>query len=305
MCANSPSPPIKHHYIPAFYLKRWTNKNGLLWEFRNPHKSKIVGTWKHPNATGYLNRGYELAGFPADQAQQVETNFFQPLDSWASRALHILENSDNKNEWDSRLRSAWSRFILSLLSRCPEDILTLKQTWNARFFADDPCSEKQYRELRTKGMPKTFAAYLLQEQNERLEIARFQAFFKLVNNEKVGSKINDMIWRVFNVPDNCPQLLTSDRPIHQSLGLLERRTYLTLPIGPKRLFVAAAHPETITKLFQTPRSTLVKTTNQHTVEAAVKYVYANDARQTKFVINRFGKNRKIRWSETLFKVEKM
>ena len=49
----SANPPRKHHYSPAFYLKRWTGPDGRVCEMRKwPHG--VVDRRKHPNATGFV-----------------------------------------------------------------------------------------------------------------------------------------------------------------------------------------------------------------------------------------------------------
>ena len=75
-------------------------------------------------------RGYELRGFEPAVAQQVETHFFRPLDSTASDALRLLESVPN-DDWSARLRSAWTKFLISLELRCPEDVSAFRKLWAA------------------------------------------------------------------------------------------------------------------------------------------------------------------------------
>jgi len=68
---NAANPPAKHHYIPAFYLKRWVDPDGKVTEFTKPYRDIIVKPIA-PERTGYQERLYELKGYEPDLAQQVE-----------------------------------------------------------------------------------------------------------------------------------------------------------------------------------------------------------------------------------------
>ena len=65
----------KHHYIPKFYLERWTAKDGRLCEFSRPHKS-VVATRKHTDATGYLRGLNTFGALPPAIADFLEHRFF-------------------------------------------------------------------------------------------------------------------------------------------------------------------------------------------------------------------------------------
>lgn len=123
---KSNNPPLKHHYIPAFYLKRWTSLNRKLVEYSRP-EYKLISKYTTPENTGFERRLYEMRGFSSELAQQVEEKFFKPVDTKASEALALLEQLGHTAEWTDETRSAWSRFIVSLLLRCPEDIETFRE----------------------------------------------------------------------------------------------------------------------------------------------------------------------------------
>jgi hypothetical protein len=133
--------PKKHHYLPAFYLKRWTSEDGLLIEYSRPWKNELRDKRVHPNATGYVKGLYELRDLPPETAQQAEELFFKPADTHAADALDLLyENS--MPTWQTRERSGWSRFLVSLLLRTPEEIPRVKAALAAvldrETLVDDP-----------------------------------------------------------------------------------------------------------------------------------------------------------------------
>ena len=167
----SANPPTKHHFIPAFYLRRWENNaTGKLTEYSNPFKRKIAVKPVTAEHTGYEERLYELKGYEAKLAQQVEDTFFKPVDTWASASLDLLEAHGHYAPWDNQSRSAWSRFILSLLLRCPEDIAMFREWWHEDFSATDAEAEARYQEVRGSGDPETFSDYLAGQPLERFTL---------------------------------------------------------------------------------------------------------------------------------------
>lgn len=103
---------IKHHYIPVFYLKRWTT-NGLLVEFSKPY-GLVKPIRRSPAGTGWVEKLYEMHGYPDELAQQIEDRFFKPVDSLAAQTLLEMETQGNRVRWNPSTRSAWSRFLVSL-----------------------------------------------------------------------------------------------------------------------------------------------------------------------------------------------
>jgi hypothetical protein len=73
----------KHHYIPRFYLKRWTNANGRLCEFSRPY-DKVKARMTSPKGTGYIPNLYTLPNLDPDLADDWERRFFLRLDDRAA-----------------------------------------------------------------------------------------------------------------------------------------------------------------------------------------------------------------------------
>ncbi|MCO6403529.1 DUF4238 domain-containing protein [Aurantimonas endophytica] len=56
---TSANPSTKHHYIPAFYLRRWAGTDKKVTEFSRPYRDVVVRSVM-PERTGYQERLYEL-----------------------------------------------------------------------------------------------------------------------------------------------------------------------------------------------------------------------------------------------------
>lgn len=226
-------PPTKHHYIPAFYLKRWVGTDGKVTEFTKPYRDVVVKPIV-PERTGYQERLYELKGYEPELAQQVEEKFFKPIDARASNALDMLERHGHNAPWNSDSRSAWTRFILSLLLRCPEDIALFREWWHTDFGQTDEAAEARYRATRKDGDPETFAEFLEGQPLSLKERYQYKILFSLIDHPKVGGDMNVMHWRVLQMPAEAPTLLTSDRPVLRTNNLKEPQGHIALPIGSLR-----------------------------------------------------------------------
>ncbi|MET3359779.1 MULTISPECIES: DUF4238 domain-containing protein [Bradyrhizobium] len=293
-------PPVKHHYIPAFYLRRWA-VDGRVTEFTKPHRSIVVKSIA-PERTGYQERLYELKGFEPDLAQQVEEKFFKPTDTLASDALGMLVRYGHRAPWDSHSRSAWSRFILSLLLRCPEDIAPFREWWHADFNRTDEGDEARYHAAREDGDPETFAEFLDSQPLSLKEQYQYEVLFKLIDHAEIGAEINAMHWRVLSFPSDAPTLLTSDRPVMRTLNLRDRQAHIALPIGPRLLFMASPSAGFLERVLKADLVGLAKEANRQIVEGASRFVYGADDKQLRFVQNRFGKSPQPRLMEGLIRI---
>lgn len=292
---TSANPPTKHHYIPAFYLRRWA-VGGKITEFTKPHKSIVVKSIS-PERTGYKEELYSLRGYEPALAQQVEEAFFKPVDTWASDSLDLLERHGHHGPQDSHSRSSWTRFILSLLLRCPEDIAMFREWWHEDWSKTDDELEAQYRLSRQPDDPETYSDYLASMPISEIERHQFDIFYSLVDHVSVGGKINEMHWRVLQSPEHAPRYLTSDRPIIRTNGLSQNGGHLALPIGPRLLFIASHDIELLERVRNADQVALVKECNRQIVEGATRFVYGIDASQLRFIQNRFGRTPQPRLME--------
>jgi hypothetical protein len=114
----------KHHYIPQFYLKQWAGDDRKICEFSRPFKS-VIARRKYPSATGYETNLYTISTLPVGLSQAVEEKFMKKTDQLASDALRLLLD-DNLVGLNNDMKSAWARFIMSLIYRHPESMKWIK-----------------------------------------------------------------------------------------------------------------------------------------------------------------------------------
>lgn len=284
---KSDNPPTKHHYIPAFYLSRWADPK--VTEFAKVHGGKIVPKAKMPERTGYQERLYEMKGFAPELAQQFEEKYFKPIDTKAADALELLYRHGHNAPWNDETRTAWTRFILSLLLRCPEDIAAFREWWHEDFGRTDGDAEARYQAKRSPGDPATFSEFLVGQSLAVKEKYMIETLNSLLEHDSVGAYINNLQWRVLETPASAPRLLTSDRPVIRSHNLKGDNGHIGLPIGPRLLFVASHDTRFLNGLLRSDHTALVKECNRQVVEGAVRFIWSGDERQDRFIRNRFGK----------------
>ena len=301
---KSDNPPRRHHYIPEFYQKRWAGSDGRLCVFAK-HRGKVVALRRHPKQTGFQDRLYSVPDMPPDIASAVETHFFKPVDSRAADALKLMEAEGNGAEWSPALRSAWSRFLHSLLVRCPEDLSLFRTGWN-QLLESDPTGqwEERYRALRQGHHPPTMRAFIESLPAGRMAYQAMRAFTNLIDNPSLGKKMNNLAWWVISTSTAKHDMFTSDRPIIRTNGLMADGGHLAIPIGPRRLFVAAKDQNALDRILALPINNLVAQVNESVVSHAIRFVYGRYDGGLRFVEKHMGGRSEPRLMESVLKPDR-
>ncbi|RWO35012.1 MAG: DUF4238 domain-containing protein [Mesorhizobium sp.] len=192
-----------------------------------------------------------------------------------------------EGDWPSELRSAWSRFIISLLLRTPPDIQALRAQWGHTFTATDAESEEEYSKIRADGDPRTFSEYIAKMPIQRVERYLFETYLPIVDNNRIGTAINQMQWAVAKTDGARFEFLTSDRPVIRT-ALNYQFAHIALPIGPNLLFAAVNSDETLRRFKEIPMNVLVADINAKVVSQATRLAFGRCDRQLRFVSNRLG-----------------
>jgi hypothetical protein len=286
----SPQVSIRHHYIPVFYSKRWCSKDRKLCVYSRPHK-KIHSQRVFPVQTGFLDRLYEKKGVPESIAQQVEDEFMKPVDNFAASALNLIETDFDKMRTDAESKSAWSLFLMTLMTRMPEDLAVLSQILADDWERDLPLLRQRYATNRKTDDPESIEEFIEKKDPDYMARWTMDALPNLMDHERIGRSLNGMRWSVVTTLDDAPPFLSSDRPLFMSKTFSEPECFLTPPIAPHRLFVAANTEEIERKFRDQPPNELVQATNPQVVNQAVKYVYGIDDAELAFVDKHMSSNR--------------
>jgi Protein of unknown function (DUF4238) len=278
--------PSKHHFNPAFSLKPWAGIDGNICQMRKIG-GKVVPRRVHPNATGFEKDLYRIDGAGPEQAQHVEMNFFMPLDTEAERALQKMLSGD-RSPWDGPMRSAWTRYMLSLMFRMPTAVRALKNHVAEMWEEGIKALEADYENRRLPTDPQTFSEYFALTNPAAPEIAAANLLMQIIDNHRVGPTIFNMDWSCIPLPKANVELLCSDRPIDRPLGLGDPKAYVTLPVAPRLLFLAA-HNEGLAKAVSERNHTeTVKRMNRTVVTQAREFVWGSNDSQLSFISKHLG-----------------
>jgi hypothetical protein len=281
-----PNPPRRHHYAPVFYLKRWCGDDGLIEQFSRPSGREVKARIVAPGATGYQDDLYAMPGLSPDLVQQVEQRFMQEVDSGAAEVLAALEKGPVA--WTSTTRSAWTRFLQSLQLRTPADVEGVKARTLQDWGVSIPKIQETYESMRRLGDPATFEEFMTSKDPLVVERAGLKVLTVLIDAPGMGTLINNLRWAVLNLDAARLDLLTSDRAIEQVGGLGDPNAFVTLPIGPRRLFIAAHQGEIIERIAAASPTDVVRKRNRASVMYAREFVWGVDRSQAPFIAKQHG-----------------
>ena len=273
-------PPRDHHFIPAFYLRQWSVLDGKLVEYTLKN-GRLIAKCVGPRATGFQTDLYAFPELPPDLAQYLEAMFFDYADRMASNAL-ALHLHGPPNGRNPELLSAWSRFVIGIHLRHPDAIAELRAAVEAIWEEVSGHMQRDYMAQRQPDDPMTYDEYLSQRDPFTAAKARLNLIMKAIDNELIGTRVNQMTWATVDVSASPIRLLTSDRPVEMYL-MKERDGILALPISPTKLFVAVNTQTMLDKFGASKPLDIARQVNKRVVRCARRFVWASDKSQSQFI----------------------
>lgn len=283
-----PRPPksVVHHYIPEFHLRGWVGEDGRLERFTKPYGSKIHVRRVFPSETAFERRLYDFAPYDEEAFDGLEQAYFQPIDDLAAKAKQKLLH-DLNGVWTPKLRSAWSRFLLSLVHRSPESLSIFRGRLKKLLSTYCPETQSLWDKIRGPSDPELYLDCLARDPHYH-DLTAMRLLPGAIDNQNLGSFINRMIWGVmtFDCPDRS--LLVSDYPLVISNGIKKPDGHIALALGPEHLFVACYERRLFDHLMGQSSRETVFNYNKCVVQRANRFVAARDQSQRRFIENRFG-----------------
>jgi hypothetical protein len=275
------SDPRDHHFIPAFYLKNWAGSDGKLIEHA-VRRGRIISKRVGPRATGFERDLYAFPDLSKADAQFLERIYFDYADRVADAALKI-QITDPTVGWTTDLVTAWSRFILGIHLRHPDSMPELRAGAAAVLDTSGVEFQAGYESIRKPTDPATFEEYIAAKDPLTKIKMQVNLIVKALDNEFICSNMNQMIWGVVDLSGAGIEFLVSDRPV-EIYSLSQPKGFITLPLTPTKLFVAANDPLTLPMLHK-PNREVIERVNLALVSRARRYVWARDDSQRAFIEN--------------------
>jgi len=281
-----------HHYIPEFYLQEWANpRTHQLIEFCRRHKGVVVARATAPAGTGYVPGLYKDREAPKGEEYVIEQRLMSTIDNWASRALQQFKTMGSlPGSLESQEALGWCRFLYLLIVRNPDHLevirkklITLDRSEILEYIRDD------YPHIRRPEDPESFDEYKEDFLKSPSYIDPVKVLPTLMRSKRVFRVVASFKWHTMTMNTLDHPLLTSDRPVIMTNGLMSDHAHLVVPIGPRRLFIATRTMETFGSFKQRHPKEFAKAINDRICLQARKFVYGSDKRQLRFVSNRLGK----------------
>ncbi|MBY3536005.1 DUF4238 domain-containing protein [Rhizobium laguerreae] len=278
---------MKSHYIPQFYLKPWEGADGKIEVFLRRSDGLIVSKRLHRKATGYAVDLYKLPGVSPDNEHKMESAFMAPIDDEAVHARDLLLGEITPA--GGRTRSAWARFVLSLMLRNPEEVAEFKKNYADLIMTPQPEFQAKYAAMRQEGDPDRFEEWMAQYDATHVERSAMFAITTFIEHPRVLHMFQNMHWMVIDTSSVKRRLMTSDRPVMLTQGMLQYAGHYALPISPTRLFLAATTVHFAQRFSRLPPGKIVREINKMVIGQARKYVYAVDGTRLADVRREMGK----------------
>lgn len=272
------SEPIDHHFVPVFYLKRWSGRDGKVAVYARKGGRLIVSRLS-PRSTGFEPELYSLDRVEPSMRQAVEKEFFGkmiddraaiPLDVMVTRGHLGLTLTD---------RVILSHFLMSLRARHPDGVKRARDEGPAELRRHLELHPEEYERLRGPGDPPTLAAAAERFMPARVANFGINALQAVICHPKVGGRLFDGKWAVvtFAFDQERTSLLTSDRPCLLEGNLMAAGPYaVMLTISPTQLLTVCDSELTQRKLQELPGNMLLDRVNRAVISQAAKYVYGVD-----------------------------
>jgi hypothetical protein len=235
-----------HHYIPIFYLEQWTDPaSRQLIEYCRRYKG-VVARPTFPAGTGYVPGLYKLPGAQPGEEYIIETKLMSSVDNWAARALQrMMVDGEPPGKLESPEALGWCQFLYSLIVRSPEHLVCIKE----KLITLDPGEilehvRDDYPNIRGPGDPDNFDDFKAAFIKNPMEVPAVRVLPELVRSKRIVRMLASFKWQTATVNTAKYPLLTSDRPVIMSNGLVQQDAHIVLPISPRRLFIATKNEET-------------------------------------------------------------
>lgn len=265
------SNPVKHHYVPQFYLSRWCNDEGKVPFFMRQKDGAILESKVIPKATAFENNLYSYEKVPLENRQAVEKFFGTIIESQAAPVLNKLLAGDIEKLTDDE-RQSWARFLTASRLRVPEWINDIKKS----------ASEELVRSLIEDhegfvdaggDSSDTLTAWVERNMVGLIDNFGLMILPEVICDPSHISFFCGMHWWVEDLSQASVSLLTSDRPLWISTDLKKPTGLLALPLSPTHVFFSATNKQLQLALQKGGASKMARRCNTSIVQQAARFVY--------------------------------
>jgi hypothetical protein len=234
---------------------------------------------------------YKGRDAPKGEEYVVETRLMSSIDNWASKALQLFKTIGSlPGRLESEEALGWCRFLYSLIVRNPDHLEVIKEKLRTldpaeilEYIRDD------YPRIRRPEDPENFDEFKKAFVRAPPDLHPVKVLPALVRSKRVFRVIASFKWHTMTMNTPTFPLLTSDRPVIMTNGLVHDNAHFVLPIGPRRFFIATKTMETFQSFLKRKPEEFARAINDRVCLQARKFVYGSDDSQLRFVSKGLGK----------------
>lgn len=277
------SEPKRHHYLPRFYLKAWTQGESNHLHRFSWKRGRLVVDRVTTTATAWEDNLYRLRGVAREDQQFLENRFFGEIDNKAAAVIAKLRAAelDTLTQDDQH---DWAVFLTSLQQRHPKYIERLRAEYRRGFneYLDRLERDHSRRGHSDKAMgARQFidrcAPHMLDDDPVTL-------LRQLIGRRDDVAAIADMKWWRLDFRECRGWLLTGDSPLTILFaGFSDPRCLLYLPLTPTTAFLAAHDTAYLDQITSLPREGLRAWLNSYIISEAYAYIYGADPAEREFI----------------------
>ena len=199
---------VYHHYVPRFYLKKWTTNNCLTrfqwvrgkFEVRQVSTARIAGQ----------DHLYALRNERKDP-QFFERELMGPrIDDPAAQ---VYQHLINKAPLTETQRIIWIRFLMSLRVRTPDMIDLIRLNAESELRRQLMDQSKEYDSMRGSDDPGNLYEWIEFHQPGFVADFGIRILPDILNHKPTVKKIFQMYWWTQHFDEATVDLLISDRPL--------------------------------------------------------------------------------------------
>jgi hypothetical protein len=260
----------KHHYVPVFYLKGFTNEDGHFYVY-----DKVADKIKKAHPKGYFYGLDRNTGTIGDEQSTMLEDMFTHYENITAPHFEIVKNCTNLDALDMTSFFHVLRFIHSLYWRVPENDAKLEELIDTM-----PFSETGF-DLIDKKTGKAMSTPELQAQLKSVDLFRktYRIIIPFLSSRKKYLKSDYENWRIYTRNEGCN--LTGDFPIilDQFKDFSSLNEEIIFPLSKNKILVHTKRnkPASLPSGFKIPLDMLI-------LQQSTRYVCCNNEQYLKMLV---------------------
>jgi hypothetical protein len=228
----------KHHYVPRFYLDRWTSPLDKRLGYFQWINGALRYTRIGAKSAGVQTELYSLDKAFGRQRQQLETRFFTPdIDDPGARVIGKLVN-DRADKLTPVEKAVFSKYLVAQRYRSPDFVAHIRA--EGKLFMESMLerNEEIYQAAKQVEHPPSLREWIQSNMVGLEDSLGVGMLPNLVSQPDVINRICAMTWVVIDFSAAKHALMTSDMPVVFTCGIAERSCIVALPLSPTLAFMA-------------------------------------------------------------------